>query len=319
MSAVRHAVFCLLLPVTGSVWAGTPLAQTEAAAWLQKIAEASRHVSYEGVFIFQQGGASQSQTLMVTGRPSGTHMESRLLTLDGSPREVRCSQQVSFTLMVNGSQQQVEKRLNRRHFPDLLPENAAELANWYSVSLGAPSRAAGRDCTTVEITPKDAYRWGYVLCVDKNTAFPLRAVMINDEGLALMQYSFADLKLGTLPKMDGHPPPAMPEAAKPATGSPIEITELPPGFNRIAAVRRQLPNRKGEVEHWVFSDGLTHVSLFLEPAQKPVSPIKGQSKQGMINMIKRQIGDLQATVLGEAPWATVESIAMHLEAKPATP
>jgi sigma-E factor negative regulatory protein RseB len=288
---------------------------TEAAAtWLQKVADASRHMGYEGVFVFQHGG--HSQTLMVSNRPSGANMENRMLTLDGKKREVRCTQQASVTLVVNGTQLRLEKRLNKRHFPDLLPDNAAPLANWYEVKPVGPDRVAGRDCTNVEIAPKDAFRWGYILCTDKNTDFPLRAVMINDAGQALMQYSFAELKLGTMPKVDTRPMPSVPDAATPVADGRIEVRGLPPGFHRIAAVRRQLPNHTGEVEHWVFSDGLTHVSLFLEPAQKPVETIKGQSKLGMINLIKRQVGDLQATVLGEAPWATVEAIAMNLAVKP---
>jgi sigma-E factor negative regulatory protein RseB len=293
--------------------AAEPLPQQDAAALLQKISDASRRMGYEGVFVLQHGGSAQ--TLMVSNRPSGASVESRLLTMDGSQREVRCTQQTSVTLVVNGTQLRLEKRLNKRHFPDLLPENAAPLANWYLVRPGTPDRVAGRDCGNVEIAPRDLFRWGYVLCIDKTTAFPLRAVMVNGEGQPLMQYSFAELKLGAMPKADHRPIPPMPEAARPVANERIAIGSLPPGFSRIAAMRRQLPNHSGEVEHWVFSDGLTHVSLFLEPARQPVEAIKGQSKQGMINMLKRQVGDLQATVLGEAPWATVESIAMGLEEK----
>lgn len=293
--------------------AAEPLPANEAAALLQKISDASRRMGYEGFFVFQQGGSAQ--TLMVSNRPSGATVESRLITMDGSQREVRCTQQSSVTLMINGTQMHQEKRLNKRHFPDLLPENTAALTNWYSVSQGAPDRVAGRDCGNVEILPKDAFRWGYILCIDRNTAFPLRAVMVNGDGRPLMQYSFAEIKLGAMPKADGRPMPPLPEPARPVAGEDIGITALPPGFTRIAAVRRQLPNHTGEVEHWVFSDGLTHVSLFLEPARQPVEAIKGQSKQGMINMIKRQVGGMQATILGEAPWATVESIAMGLEEK----
>lgn len=293
--------------------AAEPLSTNEAAAWLQKVSDVSRHMNYEGHFVFQHGGTAQ--TLMVSNRPSGASMESRLLTMDGDQREVRCTQQASVTLMLNGAQLRLEKRLNKRHFPDLLPENAMPLANWYTVRQGTPDRVAGRDCNNMEVAPKDAFRWGYILCIDKNTTFPLRAVMVNGEGQPLMQYSFAEIKLGSAPKMDDRPMPSIPDTARPVASERIEVNELPPGFNRIAAVRRKLPNRSGEVEHWVFSDGLTHVSLFLEPARKPVETIKGQSKQGMINMIKRQVGDLQATILGEAPWATVETIAMGLEAK----
>lgn len=293
--------------------AADPLPPLEAGAWLQKISDASRRMSYEGLFILQHGG--NTQTLLVSGRPSGGNSESRLLTMDGNQREVRCTQQASITLMVNGGQLRLEKRLNKRHFPDLLPENAASLVNWYSVRLGAPDRVAGRDCTNVEIAPKDMFRWGYVLCIDKTTAFPLRAIMVNGDGQPLMQYGFSEIKLGAPPKTDLRPMPEIPDipvAARPVANARVEVGTLPPGFTRIAAVRRQLPNHTGEVEHWVFSDGLTLVSLFLEPATRPVEPIKGQSRQGMINMIKRQVGDMQATVLGEAPWATVETIAASL-------
>ena len=293
--------------------AADPLPAGEASSLLQKISDASRRMGYEGYFVFQHGG--NAQTLMVSNRPAGANMESRLLTMDGTQREVRCTQQSSVTLMVNGSQLRLEKRLNKRHFPDLLPEDAASLANWYAVRLGGTDRVAGKDCSNVEVTPKDLYRWGYILCIDRSTGFPLRAIMTNGDGQALMQYSFAEIKLGAMPKAESRPMPPIPEVAKPVANEHIEVGSLPPGFARIAAVRRQLPNHSGEVEHWVFSDGLTHVSMFLEPARQPVETIKGQSKQGMINMIKRQVGDMQATILGEAPWATVESIAFGLEEK----
>lgn len=296
-----------LVPVQGGA---APLQPQEAAVWLQKISDASRRQNYEGVFVFQHGTASQN--LKVSNRASGASAESRLSTMDGGQREVRCSQQSSVTLVVNGAQLHLEKRLNKRHFPDLLPERAAPLANWYTVQMTGQDRVAGRDCVIVEMAPKDPYRWGYRLCIEKQSGFPLRAVMVNEDGETLMQYSFAELRLGAMPKAEKDPMPAVPEAARPVVSERVGVSSLPPGFSRIAAVRRQLPRVAGEVEHWVFSDGLTHVSLFLEPASKPVETIKGQSRQGMINMIKRQVGDLQATVLGEAPWATVEYIATQI-------
>ena len=102
---------------------------------------------------------------------------------------------------------------------------------------------------------------------------------------------------------------------RPVATERVGVKSLPPGFTRITAVKRKLPNKSGEVEHWVFSDGLTHISLFLEPASHPVETMRGQSKLGMINMLTRQVGPMQATVLGDAPWPAVEAIAMNLEAR----
>lgn len=305
----------LLLLVAAGAQAAEPLPPAEAAAWLQRMADASRRLAYEGVFVFQHGDAPV-QSLMVVNRPAGANRDSRLTALDGIQREVRCTQGVAMNLSIEGGQVKAEKRLNSRHFPDLLPVNAGPLANWYAVKLGELSRVAGLDCRQVELAPRDAFRWGYILCAEKDTALPLRAVMVNESGRPLMQYSFAEVKLGAMPKGAAAPMPNAPEAAQPVATERVGVKALPPGFTRITAVKRRLPNKPGEVEHWVFSDGLTHISLFLENATQPVEPMRGQSKLGMINMLTRQVGTMQATVLGDAPWPAVEAIAMNLEARP---
>jgi sigma-E factor negative regulatory protein RseB len=308
-----RAAWLLLLAAFGAQ-AADPLPPADAAAWLQRMADASRRLAYEGVFVFQHGDAPM-QSLMVANRPAGSGKDSRLTAMDGLQREVRCTQGVSMNLMIEGGHIKAEKRLNSRHFPDLLPANAAPLANWYAVRLGESSRVAGLDCRQVELAPKDAYRWGYVLCAEKDTALPLKAVMVNETGQPLMQYTFAEIKLGAMPKSSPAPMPGMPEAAQPVGTERVGVRSLPPGFTRITAVKRKLPNKSVEVEHWVFSDGLTHISLFLETAPHPVESMRGQSKLGMINMLTRQVGPMQATILGDAPWPAVEAIAMNLEAR----
>lgn len=307
------AAWLLLIAVTGSAQGAEALSQANAAAWLQRMADAPRLTAYEGVFVAQNGEAIQ--TLSVANHPGGPLKESRLTAMDGLQREVRCANGKSITVMADGTHIKMEKRLNGRHFPDLLPANAAPLANWYALKPGEPGRVAGLDCNHVELIPKDAFRWGYVLCLEKNTALPLKAVMVNAAGQPLMQYAFAEIRLGAAARTETRPMPDMPEPAKPALPGRIEVNSLPPGFTRIAAVRRQLPNKSEEVEHWVFSDGLAYISLFLEPAAKPVESLKGQSKKGMVNMVTRQVGNMQAIVLGDAPWPAVEAIAMSLDAR----
>ena len=308
---MKHGWLLLLLPIFTAAQAADPLPAGEAAVWLQRMSDSARRMSYEGVFVFRNG--PEMHTLSVANRPVGPGNESQLKALDGMQREVRCTQAGGVTVMADGHQVRMEKRLSSRHFPDLLPANAAALSNWYAVRLGETARVAGLDCTQVELLPKDAFRWGYVLCAEKNTGLPLKAVMVNEAGLPLTQFSFAELKLGAAPRMNLSPLPDMPEAARPVANERVVATSLPPGYSRIAVVPRQLPNRPGQVEHWVFSDGLTHISLFLENAIRPVEPMKGQSKPGDIHMLTRQVGALQATVLGNAPWPAVEQVAMGLE------
>lgn len=309
--------------VTTPAYTAETLANNDASALLQRMSEAARKVTYEGVFVMQHGG--NMQTLAIANRPTGNAKESRLAALDGIEREIRCSQTGSISRITEGGHIKLEKRLNSRYFPDLLPPNAGALSAWYGVKLGERARVAGLECQQVEILPKDAFRWGYVLCADKETGLPLKAMMVNEGGQPLMQYAFAEIRIGNLHKAESKnetkvqqsawslPPPV--EIPRPVIQTAISVNNLPPGFARISAVKRKLPNKTGEVEHWVFSDGLTHISLFLEPASHPIESVRGQSKQGLINMAKRQVGSMQATVLGDAPWPAIEAIAMGLEAR----
>jgi sigma-E factor negative regulatory protein RseB len=304
-----------LFLASAAAQAAQPLSPADAVAWMQKMADAARHQTYEGVFVVRQGDTLQ--TLSISNRPSAQGNESRLTAMDGAQREVRCSQTGAVTVVADGNQVRMEKRLNNRYFPDLLPANPLPLINWYEVRLGDMARVAGLDCRNIEILPRDAFRWGYILCADKDSGLPLKAVVVNRNNQPLMQYAFADLKIGT----SGYAvkpltqPTFMPEAARPVEVEHIVARTLPPGYTRIAAVKRHLPNMAGEVEHWVFSDGLTTISLFITLASKPVETVKGESKHGMLSLIRRQVGDYQATVLGDAPWSAVETIAAGLEPK----
>lgn len=301
--------------LAGLAQADPALPKAEAAVWLQKMADASRRMAYEGSFVVQHGNAMH--TLYVSNRPiNSTGKESRLMAMDGIQREVRCSETGSLSVVADGGRTRLERRLNSRHFPDLLPLDAGNLANWYAVRLGEFARVAGLDCRQVELVPKDAFRWGYVLCAEKESGLPLKAVTVDDAGQPLMQYAFVELKLGGPSRPAARMLPAdAPPAARPVETERVSVRNMPPGYARVTAVRRTLPNKPGEVEHWVFSDGLTHISLFLEPASKPVESVKGQSDRGMIHLLTRQIGPLQATVVGDAPWPAVEAIAMGLEAR----
>jgi sigma-E factor negative regulatory protein RseB len=296
-------------------WAGDVLPAAEAAGWLQRMADASRKLPYEGIFVMQQG--DRMQTLQVENRPGGAGKGGRLVMLDGQPREVRCAAGESVALARGSHGERFEKRLGNRYFPDLLPEDAGALTNWYQVRLGEAARVGGQDCREVELVPRDRYRWGHVICADLASGLPLRAVMVNDKGQPLMQYSFVNIRQG----VSGRAAEVMPAVAaagdlRPMESGSVAVRHLPPGFTRVAATRRTLPNRAGEVEHWVFSDGLAHISLFVEPAPPRGSlSIRGESPRGMLNLLSRKVGDRQVTVLGEAPWPAVEFIAMGLGSK----
>jgi sigma-E factor negative regulatory protein RseB len=300
----------MLLLLATPAWAAD-LPAAEAAHWLQRMADASRQLAYEGVFIL--GNGDRMQSLQVVNRPAGKGKDSRLVVLDGQQREVRCTRNESVSVEGSGPSMRFERRLGNRHFPDILPERASALAEWYALRLGANDRVGGLDCRQVELVPKDRYRWGYVICAETKTFLPLKAVMVNEAARPLMQYAFAEVRIGAPPQIAvSAAAGAVADNARPVREDVIRVGQLPPGYTRVAAMKRKLPRYAQEVEHWVFSDGLTHVSLFIEPAAKPVNSLKGTSPRGMMNLLTRQVGAYQVTVVGDAPWPAVETIAMNL-------
>jgi len=310
--SARPVLFAAALGVALPAFAAAPLPAAEAAGWLQRMADAARQLHYEGVFIRGEGDGVQS--LQVLNRPAGKGKESRLIVLDGQQREVHCSRNESVSIEGSGREARSERRLGSRHFPDLLPEKAALLAELYAVRLGAEDRVGGHDCRQVELLPRDRYRWGYVICAETRTGLPLRAVMVNEAGEPLMRYAFAELRFGQNGETGRRSaqPARMIEAPVVVGDAQVKVSQLPPGYSRVIATKRKLPRQASEVEHWVFSDGLTHVSLFIEQATKPVNAVRGQSPRGMMNLLTRQVGTYQVTVVGDAPWPAVETIAMNL-------
>lgn len=305
----------LALPLV--VW--TTLAQAdealpgnEAELWLRRMSEASRNLSYEGVFYFQHGDLTQA--LRVVNGASSGHKLSMLTSMDGKRREIRCEKGNAVSITPDGRATRMVKRISSRYFPDLLPVDVSGLGAWYSVKLGDVDRVANLDCQDVQLLPRDQFRWGYVLCAEKNSYLPLRVTMINDAGQPLLKYAFSQVRIGR-----SSPIQALPKVVMESMDSPMEageevvtVKQLPPGFSRVAALRRKLPNHAQAVEHMVFSDGLTYISLFVEQAVQPVESVKGESRKGMINLLTRQVGNWRVTVLGDAPWPAVEAVARGL-------
>jgi sigma-E factor negative regulatory protein RseB len=309
---MRGALFLLGLAI-GTAQAAEVLPANDAAALLQGIADASNRYSYQGTFVMQHG--DRIQTLQVSNRPSSTGKESRLVGLDGEQREVRCTRGESVNI-VGGASPRLERRVGSRHFPDLLPADAARLVSWYDVRLGGMERVAGLDCQSLTLEPKDQFRWGHVLCVDKDSRLPLKAALIDNHGRPLMQNAFAEVRIEPAASSTARPIPAargpVGDAPKSISSSTVEVKQLPPGFSRVIAVKRPLANTGVEVEHWVFSDGLTHISMFVEPLPRDNVTLRGASQRGMTNLRTLRVGQSQVTVVGDAPAPAVDLITRAL-------
>jgi sigma-E factor negative regulatory protein RseB len=91
-----------------------------------------------------------------------------------------------------------------------------------------------------------------------------------------------------------------------------KIEQAPPGFRLNVHRRRALPDKSAELEHFIFSDGLATVSVYVQPAQ-PDGTISGVSRHGAANAVGRLLGDHEVIVVGEAPVQTLQLFAQAIQ------
>jgi sigma-E factor negative regulatory protein RseB len=286
----------------------------ESLAWLKKIQEATRNLSYSGTFVYQQG--KQSETSRIT-RLASADVE-KLEVLDGLPRELVRSKDTVRCYLPQAKVVKVEQRTPDRTFPALLPERINALSRHYDIALGETRRIAGFDCQSVNLTPKDDLRYGYHLYADRATGMLIGAVTVDSTGNQIEQFMFTQIAIGNVtPEMVKPRQTAAGWRVEDAEAAPATLTGWTlkpevPGFQKVIELKRRMESKAvGQV---VFSDGLAAVSVFIEPLEgRREPPRTGLASLGAIHIYTREVANHMVTVVGEAPAASVQRIGNAVE------
>lgn len=298
-------------------------AELEPHALLDRMNEAVRQLDYEGRFVIQAGDLLEA--MYIVHRVDRGSEKERVVSLTGEPREiVRSDQAVACLVPGRNRHINVGRRAHGRSFSPLRGVSAEHLDKSYAMQLLEPSRVAGREAHQILVTPRDDLRFGYRLFVDQTTALPLRTVMFDDRQQIVSQTMFVELRVDQAITPIEHDLSAMQVAiADPLEGAPLErlappawvFSDLPGGFELNVHRRRSVDNGS-EREHFIFSDGLASVSVYVQPASAN-STLTGASRLGAAKAVGRLIGGHQVIVVGEVPVKTLNWFAEQIQA--ATP
>jgi sigma-E factor negative regulatory protein RseB len=300
----------LLCAIATAAHAQTP----ESLAWLKRIQEATRSLSYTGTFVYQQGG--RSETSRIT-RLAGADVE-RLEVLDGMPREIVRTRDTLRCYLPESRVVKVERRTADRSFPRLLPQQVGILSEHYDISLGEKRRVGGFECQAVVLKPKDDLRYGYRLYADENTGMLVRAMTVDSAGHMVEQFTFTELRIGHVSADMVRPSHAsrhwrVEDAdAAPAHLDGWRVNPELPGFQKVGELKRRMGQSR-PVGQLVYSDGLAAVSVFIEPLSGGREAAPGLASLGAIHIYTREVANHRITVVGEAPAASVERIANAVE------
>lgn len=280
------------------------MARADAALdWLNRAAAAAKQQNYSGVYVYQHG--EHVEVLRVLHRTDATGELEKVEVLDGTPRKFLRVNNDVYCHLSDGKSVRLERNALRRFFPALLPAQPVGLLDYYEAKLGGTERVAGRLCQVVTLEPRDGYRYSYNLWLDKQTGLPLKSRVVNSSGGVVSMFVFSEIQIGKVPDVRlFRNDLAGKRIHKASLDNPAEVAwdvTPPPGFERVQEAVRSLPGKQAPVTHLVFSDGLSVLSMFVEPIDPQVQNLRGLSAEGVIGIYAREVDGYTVTTLGEVP------------------
>ena len=299
------------------------VAEETPADWLARTDRALATRNYEGVFVHEHAG--ETETLRVIHRVGSDGVSERLLSMDGSGREfIRKGSQL-LCYLPDQRTVLVERASEARLLLGGLPHIDATSAGLYRISELQKMRVSGRDARVIAVTPMDQMRYGYRVWIDEATAMPLKTQLRSGQGQVLEQIVFTDLRLpshiakGELePAVDARNYRWVQHLDDPVESHGLSVSwepsALPPGFRMTVSAWQVL--HSGPVEHLVFSDGLAAVSVFVEigRGQRAEQVSDDAATIGSSSAYSTVVQGYRVTAVGEVPPDTVRAIAQSIRA-----
>ncbi len=292
----------------------------DALEWLERISRAGREIPYCGVFVHSTPENSTSTRVTHMVDKQGVEHE-KIELLDGPPTEIIRRNDEMYYYQPEEKAVLVDRRTTGRFFPSLVTGNPKKIAENYRVKMGPKDRIAEYDCQWIILEPKDSMRYMQKLCAELGSGLLLRAKTYNDRNQLLEQFVFTQLDLSrnvakqTLKSKFEQSIGWRRDYSTPATPQKDVdtgwlVSNLPAGFKKIMEMMRLQPGRPQPLAHLVVSDGLSNVSVFVEPSQT-VGRVNGGgvSDDSPTTFAVRSVADFQVTVMGDVPFAAVQAIA----------
>jgi sigma-E factor negative regulatory protein RseB len=323
------AVSLLAVCATPEIYAQDAAETREMQGMLRKVQLAAQRLNYSGTFIYQQ--ANQIRTSRIYHSVDAHGETEKLEILDGKPREyVRRNDEVTCYLP-DSKTIQIEKNVTQEVFPALLTSNAQTLPESYVIKMAELSRVAGIACQVISFDPKDALRYAYRLCVDNASGLLLRAQTLNSRQEVIEQISFTQINIGEVDKSRLKPSflntaqwqiEHMTVQANASSG--WFVKSLPASFKKIREMKRLIPisvsedgvhrGKPHQVTQMIFSDGLSSISVFIEPDTG--NRTEGSLQQGAMTIMGKRHAGHWMTVVGEVPSSAIKQVMNSIEFKP---
>jgi sigma-E factor negative regulatory protein RseB len=291
----------------------------DAHALLERMSAAAKERNYDGVFVYQRG--AHLDTMRIIHRYANARTRERLVSLSGTAREVIRTDDNVKCFFPDDRAVMVQSTRPKELFPSSFAVSIDAIAQHYAFDVLGGDRVADRSTWVVAINPKQTYRYGYRLWVDRDTGLLLKSTVLDNRGESLEQIMFTSIALPDSIPDELLEPGASGEGFTWYTDEEAaddgddqmagdwRVKWVPAGFSMRDYEVKPLSSDRMLVDHMVFSDGLAMVSVFVEKLKSGTGQLQGFSSMGAINAYSRIFDRHQVTVVGEVPPITVRQIA----------
>ena len=305
-----------------------------AQQWVQRMNRALEYTNYEGRMVYMR--KDHIGTFQIYHRSDGENVEERLIRMDGEGAEIIRRQNEVICIFPKKRAVIVEARTrkNRKQNPlaASVPGYTPSMTQSYQLVLAGNARVAGRETVRVGIKPKDIYRYGYQLWLDRQTAMPLKAQLIDStRDVPLEEMLFTSIVLGqeiapeklqSSLETDSFSWVRASDSRMLGRSAPAQInwqaTDLPPGFMLSAAQLEYTGNESPPRMHLVYSDSIASVSVFIDVGVAASEQVEGFSSMGASNAYSVMHDGWLITAMGEVPEKTVKRIAASVRQQDAS-
>jgi sigma-E factor negative regulatory protein RseB len=334
------ALMSVCLP--GAVFAGpgdgAPMPMPDdARAWLQRIHSAANTGNYRGTMVFSSGGSISSSR--VWHFSVGDQTYEKIEALDGRQQTVVRHNDDVHTLWPQSRLAVIEKReavVGLQATPQAVDPRALDQ---YRFRREPDSRVAGREAVVFVLEPRDELRFAQRLWADQASGLLLRAdvlASVANAGAALQvieSTSFSEVEVAIKPQvravadtvrtLDGYRLVRPSHQRTRLDDEGWTLARNVAGFQLIGCLKRPVPTGADDSRgddgkralQAVFTDGLAHVSVFIEPFDLARHKREVVLANGAMHTLTLRRQEYWITAVGDAPPAALKALVASIERK----
>ena len=325
-----------------------PVAPRSVNDWLLRMHDASKQRSYIGTFVVSVGADMSSAKIWHVC--DGELQMERVEALTGVPRSIFRRNNDVITFFPDQKVARTEQRESLGLFPNFLKSNNTAIADFYALKVLDAERVAGFETDVLQLAAKDRFRYSYRIWTERKSGLVVKLQTLDATGRVLEQAAFTELNIDAPVKMvrlaqmmsntAGHKIEHIELSKTTALAQGWVLTQGVPGFASVACYKRSVQSAatppgvpaganagisagSNAVEadagnttmQWIFSDGLTTVSLFVETYDRKRHTQEGSMSLGATHTLTKRMHESWLTAVGEVPLATLKIFAQQLERK----